>query len=201
MLAFAYLVNKVPDASGIIGPSVTLATLGLDADELAGSVGSILRMSLSKDFALSIKQHGRLVEPRNIALGETAGRVGASVGIALTPRCDSRRATSEDDSSTNDTDGSRDIVETDVVEDKGSRELAVGGYRVADEHLSIGHDGIDDGLGTSSLKARINNMKGDANQVHFTCVCWVFPPTARSKPIGQLLIVMPWKVQPEDLAH
>lgn len=65
--------------------SLYLSTLRPNADEVTGSVASILRVRLADDTASAIEQDAGPVDRGNVILDEVRPLVGAMEGVALSP--------------------------------------------------------------------------------------------------------------------
>ena len=86
-------------------------------------------------------------------MGEGASRGGPSVNIALAPGVNrqSARGARENSSAAGNRDSRRDVGEMDVVEDKGTSELAVGCRRGTDKDRRVGDIAVDKSDRANSL--------------------------------------------------
>lgn len=146
------LREYVLESLGIIRLTVTLSTLGTNADEIAGGVVGILGVAAANNFAASVKEVRSLVDCGDVSLNELRGAVGALEDVALGPGIDSCGSASQHSCTVLHTDGNGNVRELDVVQYEGAVE--VGTWSAAtDEDRRVGDSCIDDSLCADALAA------------------------------------------------
>jgi hypothetical protein len=73
-------------------------------------------MSPTHDSSRAVEKTRSFVRSRDVALGKHPTRVRSVEDVSLTPRCDRRSTSIEDDGSASDTNSDWDVVELNVVE-------------------------------------------------------------------------------------
>ena len=147
------LGEDVLNRLGIIGDTVTLGTLGADADEVGRRVVDVLRVSLLEDTSSRVQEVAGLLDRSNVSGGVGRGSVGAVVDVTHGPGVDGEGSTVSEGGSAVDADGDRDVRELDVVEDDRAVELAVRVLAHAHEDGGVGDNGVDDGDSLDTLVA------------------------------------------------
>ena len=115
-----YLGQSILNRCRIVGLPISLCAEISDADELTNGIVCILRVCLAHNPPGAVQQAACFSGSCQSTLCELSVGIGSRVDIALDPMLDRRRSAGKDCRSVQDTDGSRDIVQMDVVEDQRS---------------------------------------------------------------------------------
>lgn len=173
----ANLIKDTGKCGSIISNAVSFCTVILDADELASSITSILRMRPANNPTRAVEEAWRLARNRQIALGERPSWVGAVENIALSPGCDSGGASIENYGTAHNADSNRHVVQFHIVEHERTRQFTVAWFRCSQENGRIGRYSVDDGQSASSLiediKLGYHDWSDSLKDAYLPDRCWI----------------------------
>ena len=135
----------------VVGVPIANGAEVLNAHKLVYGVVDVLRVRLPDDLAIVVEQHTRLRRGLLISLDKGAGRVRASVDVALNPVLNRRGSTLEYSRSVRDADSCGDVVEDDVVEYQRACQRAVGSLVDGDEGVYVANVAVNDRFGAVTL--------------------------------------------------